>query len=179
MNSQKPNPVVQKDIMRYRKNSFASTLALLGLACGCVYFLTLYAQVKNSNFYYTWQIAFDVIYNLFFLLLTFLFSEQVKAYNSKLFILQMLVGAFQFGRIFWLPLSGLNAGAIDGGTFAGMTIFLALSGALIIASGVIGLIRSKQVEQFVKDVEAGRVDLDAELKKDDGQVVADGGNDNA
>lgn len=166
MNNGKPNPIIQKDIMRYRKNSLGANLALLGLACGCIYFLVLYAQVKNNNFYYTWVIAFDVIYNLFFLLLTFLFSEQVKAYNSKLFILQMIVGAFQIGRIFWLPLTGLIAGAISVGTFIAMLVALALSGVLIIASGIIGFIRSKQVESLVEGIEDGSIDLDAALKEE-------------
>ena len=78
------NPVIQKDIMRYKKNKFGANLAILGLAVGCLYFLVLYAQVKNNDFYYTWQIAFDVIYNLFFLLFVFLFSEQVKNYKNGL-----------------------------------------------------------------------------------------------
>ncbi|MDE7329638.1 MAG: hypothetical protein K2N30_00875, partial [Clostridia bacterium] len=134
---QTKNPVIQKDIMRYKKNKLASSLALLGLVCGCGYFVVLYAQVKNSNFYYTWEIAFDVVYNLFFLLFTFLFSEQVKNYNSKMFPLQVIVGALQVARIFWLPLTGMLASAISWGTFLAMTLFLAASGALIILSGVI------------------------------------------
>ena len=161
------NPVINNDIMRYKKNKFGANLALLGLACGCLYFLVLYAQVKNDNYYYNWSIAFDVIYNLFFLLFVFLFSEQVKSYNSKLFPMQMVVGVLQIARIFWLPLGGLTAEAIDWGTFLAMTIFLAASGALIIASGVIGFIRSKAVEKFVKQVENGEVDLEGELKKEE------------
>lgn len=161
------NPVINNDIMRYKKNKFGANLALLGLACGCLYFLILYAQVKNDNYYYNWSIAFDVIYNLFFLLFVFLFSEQVKNYNSKLFPMQMVVGVLQIARIFWLPLGGLTAEAIDWAAFLEMTIFLAASGALIIASGVIGLIRSKAVEKFSKQVENGEVDLDGELKKEE------------
>lgn len=164
---QTKNPVIQNDIQRYKKNKFGANLALLGLACGCLYFLVLYAQVKNKNYYYNWSIAFDVIYNLFFLLFVFLFSEQVKNYNSKLFPLQLIVGALQIARIFWLPLGGLTAEAINWGTFLAMTIALAASGALIIASGVIGFIRSKSVENFNKKLESGEVDLDAELKKEE------------
>lgn len=176
----KTNPIIANDILRYKKNSLASGLALAGLASGCLYFLILYAPINKNSYYYTWMIAFDVVYNLFFLLFTFLFSEQVKNYDSKLFPLQMLVGLFQFGRIFWLPLSGLNAGTIDVPPFVFMAIFLAISGALIIASGIIGLIRSRQVRAFVKQVENGTIDIDAELKKEDAFAAeADGGNKNA
>lgn len=161
------NLVLQKDIMRYKKNNFGANLALIGLALGCIYFLVLYAQVKNDNFYYTWVIAFDVIYNLFFLLFVFLFSEQVKNYNDKLFILQIIVGALQIARIFWLPLTGIINKAIDIGAFLAMAISLGASGACIIASSVIGRIRARAVAEFTKKLENGEIDLDAELKKEE------------
>ncbi|MDE5667743.1 MAG: hypothetical protein K2I29_05830 [Clostridia bacterium] len=168
------NPVIQKDIMRYKKNKFGANLAILGLALGCLYFLVLYAQVKNNDFYYTWQIAFDVIYNLFFLLFVFLFSEQVKNYKRKLFPLQIVVGVLQIARIFWLPFTGMLASAITWATFLAMAIFLAASGACIIASAIIGFIRSKEVDEFSKKLEAGEVDLEVELKKEEngGEVNA-------
>ncbi|MDE7083378.1 MAG: hypothetical protein K2O89_06735 [Clostridia bacterium] len=161
------NPVIQNDISRYKKNKFAANLALLGLALGCIYFLSLYSQVNNEKFYYTWAIAFDVIYNLFFLLFVFLFSEQVKNYKRKLFPFQLVLGALQIARIFWLPLSGIMAEKIDIGSFLLMTIALAASGACIIASAVIGFIRAKAVEDFEKKVENGEIDLEGELKKEE------------
>ena len=162
---EKMNPVISSDILRYKKNKFGANLALMGLAAGCLYFLVLYAQVKNGDFYYTWQIAFDVIYNLFFLLAVFLFSEQVKNYDRSLFYVQLCVGALQIARIFWLPLTGILAEAISAGVFVAMLIFLALSGVLIICSAVIGFIRSKEVENFNKKVDSGEVDIDKTLKE--------------
>ncbi len=166
------NPVIQNDIMRYKKNKLGANLALLGIVFGCLYFLILYAQVKNNGFYYTWEIAFDVIYNLFFLLFVFLFSEQVKNYKKKLFPAQLIVGVLQIARIFWLPLKGItnmngDATVITSATFILLTVCLAVSGACIIASAIIGFVRAKAVEDFAKKVEAGEVDLDAELKKED------------
>lgn len=170
------NPVVQNDIMRYKKNKFAANLAILGIAFGCLYFLILYAQVKNNNFYYTWEIAFDVIYNLFFLLFVFLFSEQVKNYNKKMFPLQLIVGVLQIARIFWLPLKGItnyngDVTVITPATFVLLTVFLAASGACVIASAVIGFIRAKSVEDFTKKVQAGEIDLDEELKEKESEGV--------
>jgi hypothetical protein len=159
------NPVIEKDILRYRKNKLASNLALLGLVFGCIYFMVFFAQVKNDNFYYKWSIAFDVIYNLFFLLLTFLFSEEVKNYRRNLFPVQMILGVLQIARIFWLPLTGYTNGAIEISSFLWLTFSLALSGACIIASGIIGFIRSKNLENFVAEIENGQVDLDAALKE--------------
>ncbi|MBD5585597.1 MAG: hypothetical protein HDQ88_10980 [Clostridia bacterium] len=173
------NPLIQNDIMRYKKNKLGANLMLLGLALGCLYFLVLYAQCTkqfNNYHWYKWSIAFDVIYNLFFMLFVFLFSEQVKSYNSKLFPMQVIVGALQVARIFWLPLSGLTTNIAEGqpvlawGSFLAMTIFLAASGACIIAGAVIGLIRAKNVESFTKKVESGEIDIDEELKKEDNNV---------
>jgi uncharacterized membrane protein (UPF0136 family) len=161
------HPVLDKDVLRYRKNKLSANLALLGLVFGCIYFIVLYAQVKNDNYYYTWAIAFDVIYNLFFLLLTFLLSEEVKNYRNKLFPLQMVLGVLQIARIFWLPLTGFIAGAITVATFLALAIALACSGALIIASGIIGYIRAKSLETFKAQVESGEIDLDAALAEAD------------
>ena len=79
------NPVIQNDIQRYKKNKLGSSLALFGIVFACVYFIFLYAQVKNENYYYRWPIAIDVVYNLIFLLVIFLCSEQVKNYDRKMF----------------------------------------------------------------------------------------------
>lgn len=159
------NPVIQNDIMRYKKNKLAANLALLGLVFGCLYFVVLYAQVKNKNYYYTWAIAVDVIYNLVFLLITFLCSEQVKNYERKLFWLQLVVSVLQIARIFWLPLGGLTNQAISSGVFTAMLVGLVGSGVLIAASAVIGFIRSKSVEEFNKKVLSGEVCVEQTLKE--------------
>lgn len=176
------NLILQKDIMQYKKNKLAANLALLGLAAGCVYFMVLYAQVSEGiiydTFYYKWSIAFDVIYNLFFLLFVFFFSEQVKNYKRNMFVFQLIVGVLQIARIFWLPLTGyihnvrdLNEPSKIGG-FLAMTIALGVSGACIIASAVIGYIRSKALDSFLKEVAIGTVDVDAALKEEPAAEVA-------
>lgn len=102
------NPVIKDDIQRYKKNKLASSLALLGIVFACIYFMFLYGEIDNGNFYYKWPIAIDVVYNLFFLLFVFLFSEQVKNYDRRMFWVQIVVGVMQFVRIFWLPLAGIS-----------------------------------------------------------------------
>ena len=172
------NPVIKDDIQRYKKNKFASNLALLGIVFCCAYFIVLYAQVNNGQFYYKWPIAIDVIYNLFFLLFVFLFSEQTKNYDRKLFWLQMVFGVMQIVRIFWLPLAGVsetlypkladvvyNGKILSSGAFLSMVIFLAGSGACVLASGVIGFIRAKSLENFNKKLESGEVSIEATLKQ--------------
>ena len=178
------NPIIKEDIQRYKKNKLGANLALLGIVFECIYFIVLYSQLdKNSAFfYYKWPIAIDVIYNLFFLLFVFLFSEQVKNYDRKLFWFQLVVGVMQIVRIFWLPLAGITntvyinmtnivlgeAGYVkelSSGTFLALTISLAASGACVIASSIIGLFRSKSLENFNKKIESGEVSVEATLKQ--------------
>lgn len=173
--------VIDKDIMRYKKNTLAANLALLALVAGCIYFIILYSQVAFNEVYHKFHgetyykplLAGDIIYNLFFLLLTFLCSEQVKNYNRKLFVLQLVLGVLQIARIFVLPLQGITTmtggiATISLSSFIGMAVALACSGLLLIASAVIGYIRSKQVETFINQVESGEVDINAALKEEGG-----------
>ena len=172
------NPVIREDIQRYKKNKLASMLAILGIVFCCVYFVVLYAQVKNDNYYYRWPIAIDVLYNLVFMLVVFLCSEQVKNYNRKLFWLQIVLGVMQIVRIFWLPLAGVTETAytklanvvytdkvLGAGAFITMLIGLGVSGACVIVSAVIGFFRSKSLENFNQKIESGEVSVDAVLKQ--------------
>lgn len=170
--------------MQYKKNKLAANFALLGLLAGCIYFAVLYAQVSKGKlpqvwndgpalYYYKWWIAVDVIYNLFFLLFVFFFSEQVKNYKRNMFVFQIIVGVLQIARIFWLPLTGYLHGPTKIGGFLAMLIALALSGAFIIASAVIGFIRSKSLDNYLKEVEDGKVNLDAALKEEPTEETAE------
>ena len=181
------NPVIKNDIQRYKKNKLAANLALLGIVFCCVYFIVMYAQIKNNNYYYKWAIAVDVIYNLLFLLLTFLCSEQVKNYNRSMFAVQLVLGFMQIVRIFWLPLAGITqtlypslTGAtfpaegtvITYATFIVLTVALALSAACVLSSAIIGLVRSKAVENFRNSIESGEISVEKTLKELDAADAA-------
>lgn len=172
------NPILQNDIQRYKKNKLASALALLGIAFACIYFMFLYAELDNDDYYYKWPIAIDVIYNLIFMLVIFLCSEQVKNYDRRMFYVQIGLGVMQFVRIFWLPLAGItetvyvdltkityNGAVLSMGTFAILLIGLAGSGACVIASAIVGFVRSKNLENFNKKLESGEISVEATLKE--------------
>ena len=159
------NPVIKSDILRYKKNKLGSLLAILSIVGNCLFFAFLYAEVKNDNYYYTWAIAFDVVFNLFFMLVVFLLSEQIKNYNRKLFPLQIILVGAQIGRIFWLPMTGFIDGAITVDKFIMFLVFLAFSAATLLASGIIGLFRTIEVEMFNKKVAEGKVSIEETLKQ--------------
>lgn len=72
---------IQRDRMRFIKNSLASNLALLGIVLNVFYFVSLYKS-DVGTYYYNILIGASIVYNLVFMLAVFLSSEGVKNYNS-------------------------------------------------------------------------------------------------
>ena len=80
------NPVIQNDIQRYKKNKLGLVACpFRHSVCLRLFYLSVRAG-QNENYYYRWPIAIDVVYNLIFLLVIFLCSEQVKNYDRKMFL---------------------------------------------------------------------------------------------
>lgn len=192
------NPVIANDLMRYGKNKLAANLSLLGIAFNCLYLMFMYKQVcgdikalfNDGSPVYSYIMGASVIINLIMLLVTFLSSERIKAYDKRFSIVLWVLAAIQIARIFIYPLTTyltpLKAGVsgnlnyifeID--TLILLIVFLVLSAASLIAAGVIGFIRANRLEKFVRDVNEGKVDLEAALKEEPDQQISAGGEVNA
>ena len=135
--------------LKYRTDRLAYSLAILGLIINVIYFTTLY--VNNDNFYYSWKIGISVLYNLIFMLLVFLFAEEVKHYNRVYAIFLSIIGILQIARIFIYPKQGLLAEALSQNTYTILAIYLAASGILLIISGICGWIKSTILKNFIKN----------------------------
>lgn len=177
--------IIETDIYRYKKNKLASSLALLGLAFNCLYFMLLYG-IKESTVtigesqvftkFAQMEIGFSVIFTLLTLLVTFLASEGIKGYNKKYSIVLLVLAAFQIFRIFGYPLYGLRNNLLKVNffwfnpetsnlEFTILLIYLVASAACLVASAVIGYLRAVQLESFEKKIEAGEISIDETLKK--------------
>ena len=169
--------IVANDILRYKKNKLASTLAILGLVFNCLYFLLLYAMPGSE--FTTIYIGFSVMLTLIMLLMIFLSSEGVKGYNKKFSIVLLVLAAFQIVRIFYYPLKGIKnnlfvaASAGQAGMnyigyfgwypsftnptstvyFVLMLIYLVASAACLIGSAVWGFIVATRLEKFQKQLD--------------------------
>ncbi len=164
------NKVINNDIMRYKKNKLSANLALLGLLCGAIYFMFIYgiyAEGSESapvkDFFYKPQLGFSVLVNLIFLLMVFYCSEEVKAYNKKFCYVEFVIAAVQIGRIFYYPVYGHSQNAMSGGMMAVCIVFLVLSAACLIASGVLGIIRATLHDKHIAQIEKGEVDMNVVL----------------
>jgi hypothetical protein len=132
------------------------------------------------------DIGFSVLFTLVSLLVAFLASEGVKAYDKRYCIALLAIAAFQILRIFYLPLYGLTNGllvinyfgleettpGVNGIEFAILVIYLCASAACFIASAVISYIKIEQLAAHVKAVESGEIDMDKVLAQADAEEAA-------
>ena len=151
---------IKKDRMRYKTNSLSSNLALLAVVVNVLYFVCIYKS-DVSKYYYTYNIGLSVIYNLVFMLAVFLSSIGVKNYKINYSIALIVVGALQIIRIFGIPMGALNTDVVINGEtrkvmlegqFIRILGYLIGSSALLIASGVIGIIRTKILENYKRQI---------------------------
>lgn len=177
MSRKTPNQqIITGDILKYKTNKIASTLALVGIVFSALYFCLLYALESTTDGYFTttWKIGFSVILTLFSLLATFLASEGIKNYKKKFCIVLLVLAAIQIIRIFGLPLEALRAGGgLNNGyffttitpavAFTIATIWLVLSAAALVGSALIGYINCVRLESHNKKVESGEIDINRTL----------------
>lgn len=146
------------DRMRYTKNTTSSRLAILAIVFDVLFFISLYKS-DVGNYYYTILIGASIIYNLVFLLATFLASEGVKNYQRSYSWLLLALGCGQIIRIFIYPVQAHQA-VVSGtqvmgdGQFIRLIVYLALSAVCLIASGVINWQKSKALTAHIASLEA-------------------------
>ena len=147
---------VKLDRMRYAKNALSSRLTYLAILFNVLYFVSIYESDVGS-WYYSITIGASVVYNLVFMLMTFLASEGVKNYKMGYSVLLVAAGALQIGRIFYLPLQAYKATVtISKVTYPVMEIpqltwviiCLGLSATCCLAAGFIGLHRSRTLAAY-------------------------------
>ena len=157
------NNLIKRDRMRYTKNTASSNLAYLAILFNVLYFVSIYS-VDKGNFYYSIIIGISVVYNLLFLLTTFLSSEGLKSYKLNYAIIIIVVGVLQLVRILGIPMSASKA--IVSGTetfvmsseqFGYVVTMLVLSSACCIASGVIGILRTRALRDINSKIASGEV----------------------
>ena len=149
-------PNVKTDRLRYTKNKLSSNLAILAIVFDVLYFISLYSS-DVGKYYYTYIIGASVVYNLLFLLCTFLSSEGVKGYKISYAALLIAVGDLQIVRIFYIPMQAHSTELVVGtetvlamsdAQFTRVVIYLALSAIACIAGGIIGILKSVTLEDY-------------------------------
>lgn len=151
------NELLKKDRMRFVKNKTSSNLAYLTIILNVLYFISIYSS-DVGNYYYTILIGVSVVYNLLFMLAVFLASEGLKNYKFSYAVIITVAGAMQIVRIFGFPMDAVHKVASNGTSimtakqFAYTVTLLVLSAMAAIASGVIGIIRTRTLEKYNESI---------------------------
>jgi len=151
---------IQRDRMRFIKNSLSSSLALVGILFNVFYFVNIYKS-DVGTYYYNYIIGISIVYNLIFMLAVFLSSEGVKNYKKVYSYLLAVIGAGQIVRIFILPMrahaaetviNGEPVVVMQNGQFTRVVIYLVISAVCLIASAVVNFIRCNELEAHMKSL---------------------------
>ena len=155
----KDTNLIKKDRMRFTKNTLSSTLCYIAILFNVLYFANIYSS-DVGNYYYSINIGLSVVYNLLFLLFTFLCSEGVKNYSKGYSILLMFIGAMQLVRILGIPMKAHSTVAVvnqverlvmDDKQFVTVIVFLVISCICCISAGIVGLIKTITLENYKKE----------------------------
>ena len=151
---------IQRDRMRFIKNSLSANLALLGIIFDVFYFVSIY-QSDVDVYYYNILIGASIVYNLVFMLAVFLSSEGVKNYKKNYSYVLAVVGVIQFARIFIIPMRAHSTAILIGeeelvvmqnGQFMWVTVCLVLSGVCLIASAAVNYIKCRELSEHLESL---------------------------
>ncbi|CCV64217.1 hypothetical protein BN85406400 [Alteracholeplasma palmae J233] len=151
------NENIKLDKMMYQNNKISYNLAFLGLGFNVVFIFLALNTINTRS--YGLMTGFKVIMNIIIMLSVFLSMEKVKVYEKKFSIYLIILGIITIGRIFWLPRLFLKGTHITDKLINSnyqmraiiQIIFLALTSACFIASGIIGYFRSTALEKHRKE----------------------------
>ena len=153
---------IQLDRMRYTKNTFSSRMVYLAILFDVLYFVSIY-ESDVGNWYYTWLIGISIVYNLVFMLISFLASEGVKNYKAGYGYMLLGLGVGQIARIFILPMMAHTAltkrsdavlkqvvevPVMESAQFITVIVLLCLSAVCCFAAGVVAVQRSRKLAAY-------------------------------
>ncbi len=158
---------IKVDRMRFSKNTQSSRLALLALVLDVLFFVSIYKYVckdssNSDNFYYTALMGASILYNLVFMLATFLSSEGVKNYKTTYSYILIGLAVIQIVRIFIYPVSAHSYMVNDQTRLMGdfqfirLIIYLVGSALCLVGSALINLSKSRALTAHIASLEAGK-----------------------
>ncbi len=148
---------IRVDRMRYIKNTTSSRLCYLAILLNVLYFVSIYKSDVGS-WYYQVLVGGSIVYNLLFMLMTFLASEGVKNYQKNYSWLLYALGILQGVRIFILPMQAHSAmiklGSVETVVmetpqFIRCIIYLAGSAACLVAAALINQRKAAALERHI------------------------------
>ncbi len=152
---------LQRDRLRFIKNSQSANLCYLGILLDVFFFVSIYKS-DVGTYYYNILVGASIVYNLVFLLAVFLSSEGVKNYKAGYSYLLIAAGIGQIIRIFIYPMrahaamtlvNGVSTKVMGTGQFIRVVLYLALSALCLAAAAVINLRKCGELNEHMKTLE--------------------------
>lgn len=149
---------IQRDRMRFIKNSLSSNLAILGILFDVFYFISIYKSDVDT-WYYSILIGASIVYNLVFMLAVFLSSEGVKNYKKNYSYVLAVLGVLQLVRIFIIPMrahtattivNGETVAVMQDGQFYRVAAYLVISAVCLAAAAVVNFNRCRELSEHLK-----------------------------
>lgn len=153
---------IQLDRMRFTKNALGSRLVYLSILFNVFYFVSIY-ESDVGTWYYRALIGISIVYNLMFMLVSFLSSEGVKNYKRSYGYVLLGLGAGQIARVFILPVLAHQAitkrndillkkvieiPVMQNPQFIAVILFLCLSALCCVTAGFVSIKRSKKLAAY-------------------------------
>ncbi len=147
--------------MRYQNNGLGYLLMMISLI---TFIIALFSSITYNSYLYQQtndypkvltdaNLALDIAISILVLLVGFLSAEKIKFYSKQYPYVIFGLAAINIYRIFTIPLSSLNAGNITLEYFLTAILLPQLiSVGLMIAAGIISLIKSKKLHAYLKTV---------------------------
>lgn len=133
--------------MHYQANKFGASFVLLAIILNCIVMSLIY---ENLGIIPSLRIGIDILLNILFILVCFLSSEKVKVYSINWSIATIVLAGVTVLRIFFIPLWALDQNYIGKTSFIIYMLFYLIVAGLLVASGIISLIRSRKLRDFLK-----------------------------
>ena len=152
-------PEVVLDRMRYVKDSFPSSCALISIIFNVLYFVLIYKI--NMDYFYNALMGLSVVVNLIVMLLCFWCSEEVKNYHGKFGYVMIAVGAIEIIRIFIYPFNAHFTDVIVGDSmikamnniqFIKSIIYLTGAALFLVVGGITSIKNSNKLQRHLKSL---------------------------
>ena len=148
----------QVDMLRYRTHKMGYMLCFLAIICDCVGFAFIYSTITAVDVFN----GLDIIFNILFMLFTFLVAEQVKVYNVKASYAALVLGGLEIGHLFWYPTVLFAAGNLSNSVYVLNVRCMITAGASLIIAGIANLFRGTILHNYLNEL--AKTDESAKLE---------------
>lgn len=149
---------IQKDILRYKSNGLARSFCFLAIICNCLAFLFVYSTMTKVSY----LTGIDIVYNILFMLFTFLTAEKIKVYSKNATYAALALGVAEITHYFWyILIIYTQEGTIEAWVNFSDLILMMVSGGLLIVAAVANYFRSSILENYLNTL--AKTDATAKL----------------